>query len=221
MHLFCVKSYWSSLLHPRVFFFFYQVNVAMIALLWQHFLFSPSKFLLTFNWQPAVQMTETKTDGSTAFSISVMMALFCFRLYWCLVHITFILPSRLSICPKLKPFCDISWHPRALGNFLCVHLFGLVTRGVLQLSPWHLDHSIPFVSLYSIWWGTVGDEMHIHLSFPQSILSSCILRFRVTDWWVSQHALEYFNAVYTRQIKFVIEDNALNGQSGLAESSFH
>lgn len=106
----------------------------------------PSKFLLTFNWQPAAQMTETKTDGSTVFLISVMMALFCFRLYWCLVHITFILPSRLSIFPKLMwPFCDISWHPRALGNFLCVHLFGLVTGGVLQLSPWHLDHSIPFV----------------------------------------------------------------------------
>lgn len=188
--------------------------------------FFPSKSLLTFNWQPAAQMTETKTDGSTVFSISVMMALFCFRLYWCLVHITFILPSRLSIFPKLMwPFCDISWHPRALGNFLYVHLFDLVTRGVLQLSPWHLDHSIPLVVtlqyLMRDSWGwnahpSVSSTIHFEDSW-----GSCILRFRVTDWWVSRHALGYFNAVYTREIKFVKEDNALNGQSGLAESSFH
>lgn len=116
-------------------------------------------------------MTETQTDGSTVFSISVMMALFCFRLYWCLVHITFILPSRLSIFPKLMwPFCDISWHPRALGTF-CTS-----TSSTLSLEAYYsclLDILItPFLlwSLYSIWWGTVGDEMHIHLSLPQSIL---------------------------------------------------
>lgn len=145
-----------------------------------------------------------------------MMALFCFRLHLCAVHLRFILPSRLSIFLKpTRPFYYIS-----LGLSTSSGLRELFVRPSLRRchSRCIIIVSLTSLSLHSScghfnWWGTVGDKMCIHHSVPQSILGSCILQFRVTDRWDSQHALEYFSGVYKIQIKFSIKDNIHSGQT--------
>lgn len=88
-----------------------------------------------------------------------MMALFCFRLHLCAVHLRFILPSRLSIFLKpTRPFYYIS-----LGLSTSSGLRELFGRPSLRRCH---SRCITIVSLTSLslhsscghfnWWGTVG-----------------------------------------------------------------
>lgn len=156
---------------------------------------------------------KKKTDRSTVFSISIMLAQFCFRLDLCAAHIRFILPPRLSIFPKPTwSFCSIWLHlSTSSGKFLCIHLFAVVTQGALQLSPWHLYHFTAVVV-------TLIDEGQLGMK------CASITLYHNPFWAVafcssgsqkgefsSMHLS--ISVQYVEYIKFSIEDNAHSGQS--------